>query len=400
MSPQQMPSKKQPLIDDQLKANNVDNLENLTVGKDALHRSLDPKLNNQLNNQPNNQLNDQLNNDASTTEIYRPQPTQVLYSTLLDDTPISPHHSHTPLATDTLNSSINKTDQANVQTENTIIFDTIHLNPPSPLATPAPPATSSNASITKEKLTKTHKSEALTDNNILATSHQVIPSQDSLADDSNAIGSMIEHLGVAIKQWDFSVNWERTNVPKSGFINQFKKKTEILDLDLACLLCNRYGEVLERVWFKNMRDQAESVRHHGDELLGSSAAQPVNEKTPAAGTPVLHSIDRLANQERVSVYFAKIPPHIFHVVFVLSSFQPQGLKKAKNGVCQLVDDEGNIITELSLSSLAADCSALRVATLTRSADSWRFHTDFTQLTAHKLAAIEKQVSDNLVRTAK
>lgn len=349
--------------------------------------------------------NDNLNipsREASSTEVYRPQKTEVLYTTLLDTSPIKttqPSSSTHPNADETeLFKSVDKNKEQVAQ--NTIVFDTIHLNPPAPSADLPPITATTDTPTTQETLTKTHKSEALTDSHILATSHQLIPTQDRLADDSNTIGSLIEHLGVATKQWVFTVNWERTDIPKAGLINQLKKKTESLDLDLTCLLCNRYGEVIERVWFKNMRDQVESVRHHGDELLGTKPLQPTNIEETTPDSPTLSTADRHANQERISVYFGKIPPHIFHLVFILSSYQSNALNKATNGICQLVDDEGNLITELTLSTLADDCSAVRVATLTRSADSWRFHTDFTQLTEHKMADIEQQISESLVRTAK
>lgn len=339
-------------------------------------------------------------NEPTQTDIYRPQKTEVLYSTLLDETPIAKKTESTIESnTDSKHSSTNQ-----------IIFDTADLNPPSPTLVQVtglekPPL----SSLTNEEtLIKTPKSESFTDKNILATSHQLLPSDDHLAYDSNAMGRMIEYLQVATKQWDFSINWQRTLVPKSGLLNQFKKKTELLDLDLACLLCNRYGEVIERVWFKNVRDRAESVRHHGDELLGTASLNVDETHNNAVATNDTLTVmtatglsnDRQMNQERISLYFPRLPPHVYHVIFVVSSFQKQALAKAKNGICQLTDDEGNIITELSLATLEDNCFAVRVATLTRASDSWRYHADMTKLNVQGIEAIEKEISEALVRTAK
>lgn len=346
----------------------------------------------------------------ATTEVYRPQKTQVLYTTLIDTSPIQPqaiesksshHHAELSSPQSTPRPTPNKPPQ--------VIFDTAKLNPPSPYAStnisssastlPPHTATDNDPTATPtEVLTKTHKSETLTDRNILTHSHQILPTDDRLANDNSSVGHMIEHLGVATRQWEFTVNWERTQVPKSGFINQLKKKTETLDLDLSCLLCNRYGEVIERVWFKNMRDQAESVRHRGDELLGSSPELPAN--IDATADHLTRSHDRKFHQERISIYFSRIPPHIFQLVLLISSYQPAVLNAAQHGVCQLLDDEGNVITEMALNQIKENCSALQFATLTRSADSWRYHAGLTALTAHKMADIEKAISDTLVRTAK
>ena len=43
-----------------------------------------------------------------------------------------------------------------------------------------------------------------------------------------------------------------------------------MDIDLSCLLCNRYGAGNRNRLVQNVRDKAQSVRHQGDELLGKS----------------------------------------------------------------------------------------------------------------------------------
>lgn len=344
----------------------------------------------------NTAIQSQINADTEI-EVYRPEKTQVVYSTLLDNSDIPVKTVQTQTNTDTI-------------TTTKILYDTADVNPP--LSTQQPidfktqkQSQKQSQDIGQERLIKIHKSESLTDNKILAKSHQIIPTQDRLADETNVLGSMIEHLGVATKQWQLSVNWQRTHAPKAGLINQFKKKTEILDLDLSCLLCNRYGEVIERVWFKNVRDQAQSVRHHGDELLGSrSDTDTVEPETTESIIPTvdkrLKVTDRHANQERISLYFSRLPPHVFHLVFILSSYQGHPLATAVNGVCQLTDDESNVIHDFQLSQLDSDWTALRIATLTRSSDSWRYHTDMTPLKEHQLNGFERQISEELVRTAK
>lgn len=333
----------------------------------------------------NNSDKDSLQNPSNpTTDVYRPAKTTVLYSTLLDETPITPAV-ETPLDTTNAIAKDLSKDTANLDEH----------------ATPT--------------LTRTPKSASLTDKRILAKSHQLLPTDDRLADETNAetnpTGMMIEQLGVATKHWFFTVNWERTSIPKSGFINKFKKATQFLDIDLSCLLCNRYGEVLERVWFKNMRDQAESIIHTGDELLGTHPRLPTsidattNQKKPdysdTAPAPMLAGDpDRLYNQERIALHLARIPPQIFHVVMIVSAYNGARLSDAPNGMGQLVDDEGNSICRLNLATLPDDCSAFRMATLTRSGDSWRFNTDMMALTGYKMAEIEQQISEAIVRTAK
>ena len=251
-------------------------------------------------------------------------------------------------------------------------------------------------------LHKTPKINPMTDDKILQKSHQLaITQDDQLEDDKTATGTAVAHMDVVLKQWYFTVQWQQTQMPKSGLYNKFKKRTQAIDIDLSCLLCNRYGEVIETVWFKNVRDKAQSVRHQGDELLGKKPFGAMDDRKEDAdnnqGTQVN---DANLNQESMVLFLSKLPPQVFHVVMIVSSYHGYALSKAKQASCQLSDDEGNVISELAFTKLATDTKALWFASLTRSADSWRYNTEQQPLDNNKMALMEKEVSEKLVRTAR
>ena len=251
-------------------------------------------------------------------------------------------------------------------------------------------------------LRKEPKINALTDDKILQKSRQLRMTQDDrLEDDKMATGIAVAHMDVVLKQWNFTVQWQSTAMPKSGLYNKFKKRTQLMDLDLSCLLCNRYGEVIERVWFKNVRDKAESVRHQGDELVGKAPVRASNDTADTNDNNQAAAMnDAKMNQESMVIYLNKLPPQVFHVVMVVSSYHGYALTNAKEAQCQLSDDEGNVISDLTLAKLPSDTKALWFASLTRSADSWRYNTEHKPLRHTDMAMIEKEVSDNLVRTAR
>lgn len=256
---------------------------------------------------------------------------------------------------------------------------------------------------------KSHQQKAtsdtpITDETILAKSHQIIQNDDALQDDKIATGIALPDMGVVLKQWFLTLQWHRTRIPKKGLYHTLKKNTEWADLDLSCLLCNRYGEVIERVWYKNVRDQAESIRHQGDEFLGKKPIDPskipnqadVSESTPRLDNPD----DPKTNQESLIIYLNKIPQPIFHVVLLVSCYQGFSLNKVQNAQCQLSDDEGNLISELNFAKLPSTTKALWFASLTRTADNWHYNTEHQPLTTHDLNAIEKEIGNKLVRTAR
>ena len=242
----------------------------------------------------------------------------------------------------------------------------------------------------------------MTDDKILQKSHQLAVTQDDqLEDDKTASGIAIEHMDVVLKQWYFTVQWQQTQMPKSGLYNKFKKRTQAMDIDLSCLLCNRYGEVIETVWFKNVRDKAQSVRHQGDELLGKKPLGAIDDRKEDPDNNQSTKVNDVnLNQESMVLFLSKLPPQVFHVVMIVSSYHGYALSKAKQASCQLSDDEGNVISELAFTKLPTDTKALWFASLTRSADSWRYNNEHQPLDNNKMALIEKEVSEKLVRTAR
>ena len=345
--------------------------------------------------------NSTLESTATDTNLQQPSKpkTTILYSDLTDDSPITSAKSPDNLTPSTT-------------TETYQIISAQFADPtPAPSVEVKAPVNSSNLADKNTNETvvpgtlplhKTPKINSMTDDKILQKSHQLaITQDDQLEDDKTATGTAIEHMDVVLKQWYFSVQWQQTQMPKAGLYNKFKKRTQAIDIDLSCLLCNRYGEVIETVWFKNVRDKAQSVSHQGDELLGKKPFSAIDDrKEDADNTQGTKVNDINLNQESMVLFLSKLPPQVFHVVMIVSSYHGYALNKAKQASCQLSDDEGNVISELAFTKLATDTKALWFASLTRSADSWRYNTEHQPLDNNKMALIEKEVSEKLVRTAR
>lgn len=341
--------------------------------------------------------NNTLESTATDTNLQQPSKpkTTILYSDLTDDSPITSAKSPDNLTPSTT-------------TETYQIISAQFADPAVEIIAPvnSPNLTDKNTNETVVSgtlpLQKAPTINPMTDDKILQKSHQLaITQDDQLEDDKTASGIAVEHMDVVLKQWYFTVQWQKTQMPKSGLYNKFKKRTQAMDIDLSCLLCNRYGEVIETVWFKNVRDKAQSVRHQGDELLGKKPFSAIDDRKEDADNNQSTKVnDANLNQESMVLFLSKLPPQVFHVVMIVSSYHGYALSKAKQASCQLSDDEGNVISELAFTKLPAETKALWFASLTRSADSWRYNTEHQPLDNNKMALIEKEVSEKLVRTAR
>lgn len=336
--------------------------------------------------------------DTNSQQRSKPK-TTILYSDLTDDSPITAAKSPDNLTPSTT-------------TETYQIISAQFADPtPSPTVEILAPVYSSNLTdknigealvASTSPLQKAPTIKPMTDDKILQESHQLaITQDDQLEDDKTASGIAVEHMDVVLKQWYFTVQWQQTQMPKSGLYNKFKKRTQAMDLDLSCLLCNRYGEVIETVWFKNVRDKAQSVRHQGDELLGKKPFSAIDDRKEDPDNNQSTKVNDVnLNQESMVLFLSKLPPQVFHVVMIVSSYHGYALSKATQASCQLSDDEGNVISELAFTKLPTDTKALWFASLTRSADSWRYNNEHQPLDNNKMALIEKEVSEKLVRTAR
>nr|WP_312115143.1 TerD family protein [Moraxella sp. CTOTU47915] len=341
--------------------------------------------------------NNTLEPTATDTNTQQPSKlkTTILYSDLTDDSPITSAKSPDNLTPSTT-------------TETYQIISAQFADPAVEIIAPvnSPNLTDKNTNETVVSgtlpLQKAPTINPMTDDKILQKSHQLaITQDDQLEDDKTASGIAVEHMDVVLKQWYFTVQWQKTQMPKSGLYNKFKKRTQAMDIDLSCLLCNRYGEVIETVWFKNVRDKAQSVRHQGDELLGKKPFSAIDDRKEDADNNQSTKVnDANLNQESMVLFLSKLPPQVFHVVMIVSSYHGYALSKAKEASCQLSDDEGNVISELAFTKLPTDTKALWFASLTRFADSWRYNTEHQPLDNNKMALIEKEVSEKLVRTAR
>jgi len=270
--------------------------------------------------------NNTLEPTATDTNTQQPSKlkTTILYSDLTDDSPITSAKSPDNLTPSTT-------------TETYQIISAQFADPAVEIIAPvnSPNLTDKNTNETVVSgtlpLQKAPTINPMTDDKILQKSHQLaITQDDQLEDDKTATGIAVEHMDVVLKQWYFTVQWQQTQMPKPGLYNKFKKRTQAMDLDLSCLLCNRYGEVIETVWFKNVRDKAQSVRHQGDELLGKKPFSAIDDRKEDADNNQSTKVnDANLNQESMVLFLSKLPPQVFHVVMIVSSYHGYALSKAK-----------------------------------------------------------------------
>lgn len=210
---------------------------------------------------------------------------------------------------------------------------------------------------------------------------------NQLTEENNRDRVLLSELGLTNDLY-FSLNYHNTYVEKKHWLSKFKQRRVPLDIDLGCALFDENGKHIEMIWFKNLRDESESIRHYGDNLHGYQTE--TEKKSPlkkeiAKNSKELSPIDL----EYIHLNLKKLPDNIKHIVLLANSFQKTSLSQVNIGEVDLQDVEGNMAKRVDLTRLAEDCCSLWFGTLSRtnsmiyrngrSYSDWSFYSKKTNL---------------------
>lgn len=182
----------------------------------------------------------------------------------------------------------------------------------------------------------------------------------------------------------FGLNFKYTEVIKKGLINRLKKNTHTLDLDLSCVLFNDQLQISDTVWFKQLRDASEAIRHQGDSLNGKDRGASAE-------------LDRNVDVETIELRLERLPQQVAHIALIVSSYQGYPIRKVERGNLYISDDEGNELYTVDLTLLDNDSPTLCVAVLSRELGEWRYTQNELFLENYKMSEVSQQIQNELSR---
>jgi tellurium resistance protein TerZ len=99
----------------------------------------------------------------------------------------------------------------------------------------------------------------------------------------------------------------------------FGSKSQSIDLDASALLFDTAGNLVDAVWFRQLRSQDGAVQHTGDNLTGAGEG----------------------DDETILVDLTRLSPSTSQIVFTVNSFTGQDFSQIENAYCRLVDQTTN-----------------------------------------------------------
>ncbi len=158
----------------------------------------------------------------------------------------------------------------------------------------------------------------------------------------------LEKVAPGLTNMALGLGWDQKE--KKGF---FGTKKVSVDLDAACLLFDEKKNLVDQVWFNQLKSQNASVVHTGDDLTGGGQA----------GSP----------NEEINVYLKKLSQNIKTLIFTVNSFSSDTFDGIPNAFCVLKNlDNHEEIARYNLSIEGGGHTGLVIAKLYKHNGEWKF----------------------------
>lgn len=124
-----------------------------------------------------------------------------------------------------------------------------------------------------------------------------------------------------------------------------------IDLDASCLVFDNSNNLLESIWFRQLKGMNGAIVHTGDNLTGEGEG----------------------DDEVIKIDLSKLPLTIKTLIFTVNSFRGQTFDKVANASCRVVDEVAN--KELAKFSLSESGShtGLIMCKIYRHDNEWKLH---------------------------
>ncbi|GAA4314448.1 TerD family protein [Klenkia terrae] len=123
--------------------------------------------------------------------------------------------------------------------------------------------------------------------------------------------SLAKRDGGQLTRVRMGLGWDA--IKKKGF---FGSRDQSIDLDASVLMFDAAGQLVDQVWFQQLRSKDGSVQHTGDNRTGAGDG----------------------DDESVKVDLTKLPAAVTTLVCTVNSFTGQDFSQIANAFCRLIDE--------------------------------------------------------------
>ncbi|SEQ29464.1 tellurium resistance protein TerZ [Ectothiorhodospira magna] len=164
--------------------------------------------------------------------------------------------------------------------------------------------------------------------------------------------SLDKEAGGTLTRIRMGLGWDGVESGSGGLLGMLGlgSRPKDIDLDASCILFDGKN-VVDVVWFRQLRSRDGSIVHSGDNRTGAGEG----------------------DDETITVDLAAVPANISTLVFTVNSFTGQTFNDVKNAYCRLVDDRTNQeVAKYNLSAQGSHTGQI-MARIYRHNGEWKMH---------------------------
>lgn len=160
--------------------------------------------------------------------------------------------------------------------------------------------------------------------------------------------SLDKEAGSVLTKIVMGLGWDP--IKKKGLFGFGGGQVEV-DLDASCVLFGEQNQVLDTVWFRQLKSQDGSITHTGDNRSGAGDG----------------------DDEQIMVELSKVPVSVKSLVFVVNSFTGQNFSQIDNATCRILDGRNqNEVARYNLSCQGTHTAQI-MAKVYRNGAEWKMH---------------------------
>ena len=158
--------------------------------------------------------------------------------------------------------------------------------------------------------------------------------------------SLEKEAGTGLKKIRMGLGWDP--VKPSGFFAKLLNSDTAIDLDASCIVLDSSKQLLDLVWFRELKSKDGSIVHSGDNRTGEGDG----------------------DDESIQVNLEQLPSGVKHLVFTVNSFTGQNFESVENAYCRIVDElTGKELARFNLSDKGRHTGVV-MAYISRTSAGW------------------------------
>lgn len=163
--------------------------------------------------------------------------------------------------------------------------------------------------------------------------------------------SLDKESGTTLTKIIMGLGWDAAP-KKGGFLSGLMGGgSSSIDLDASCALFDANKNIVDVVYFRQLKSLDGSVIHTGDNMTGEGEG----------------------DDEQIIVDLSRVPEQVTALVFTVNSYRGQTFDEVANAYCRIINAENNAeIAKLTLSG-GGNHTALIMAKLYRHSGEWKMH---------------------------